>query len=210
MNNYPFDTVGLDADEVQALEDSYKALKTKFNIAVPDKFNAQINKFELFNNDAKASVGGTLLINPPINTCYLLFIRSFYSSSAGGRGGGSQNIQYYKNQAWAFVNLKNDFGRVLIRRETFTDRILELIHPVELKFAEDKAFSHQFYVVTNDKEKAASAMTQTFRDTIMGIDMNDLTIEIVNNTLIIGNSNAITPQRTVYLAEAASKIAAVN
>jgi len=210
MNNLPFDTVGLDANEVQRLEDSYKALKAKFNIEVPGKANLHINKFELFNNSQNLAVGGVLLINPPVNSCYLTFIRSFYANSAGGRGGGSQNTSYYKNQAWAFVDLKKDFGRVLIRRETFTDRIIELVHPVEVKFADDKIFTHYFYVVANDTEKAIAAMTPDFRSIIKDYVNEGLVIEIVNYTLVIGNINPITAVQTVYIAEIANKIAALN
>jgi hypothetical protein len=210
MHNLPFDTVGIDADEVQALEDSYKALKAKFNIEIPGKTNLHINKFELFNNNQNSTIGGVLLINPPVNSCYLTFIRSFYAYSAGGRGGGSQNSSYYKNQAWAFVDLKKDFGRVLIRRETFTDRLMELVHPVEVKFADDKVFTHYFYVVANDNEKAIAAMTPDFRSIIKDYVNEGLVIEIVNYTLVIGNSNPITAGQTVYLAEIANKIAALS
>jgi hypothetical protein len=210
MHNLPFDTVGLDTDEVQALEDSYKALKAKFNIEVPGKANVHINKFELFNNSENSAISGVLLINPPVNSCYLTFIRSFYSYSAGGRGGGSQNISYYKNQAWAFVEMKKDFGRVLIRRETFTDRIMELVHPVEVKFTDDKVFTHYFYVVANDHEKAIEAITQDFRNVIKDNLNDDLVIEIVNYTLIVGSIKPITPELTIYLAEVANKIALLN
>ncbi len=71
MTNFPFDTISLDADEVQALEDTYNALKTKFKMAIPNNADQFVNKFELFNNNPTAKLGGTLFISYPETNCYL-------------------------------------------------------------------------------------------------------------------------------------------
>jgi hypothetical protein len=190
---------------VQALEDSYNALKTKFHIALPGNVDLHINKFELFNNSPDASICGTFLINHPANDCYISFIKIHYRYTAG-----RSTVDNFKCQAWAFVNLKKDFGRVLIRRETFTDRIMELVHPVEVKFADDKIFTHYFYVVANDHEKATAALTEDFRNVIKENVNEGLVIEIVNYTLIIGSIKPITPELTIYIAAIANKLASIN
>jgi hypothetical protein len=204
MKNPLFDTINLGANDVQVLEDSYKALKAKFNIGVPDS-TIHINKFELFNNQTEASVNGTFLINYPAINCYLNFVKIHYNYSVG-----RSRVNNYKCQAWAFVTLKKDFGRILIRRETFTDKVLEVVHHTELKFKEDKPFSDKFYVVTNDEAKAVAAMTPDFRTAMMDIKEMDFVIETINNTLVIRNNQPVNPQEIVYLAEFASRIAAIN
>lgn len=210
MKNLPFDTIGIESDELQALEETYKALKAKFNIALPGDIDLHINKFELFNNNPNTSVGDTLILNSSVNSCYLTFIKTAYSLNVGGRGGDSQTGNYCKYQAWAFVNLSTDFGRVLIRKKTFADTIIALFQPVSLKFKDDNAFNSEFYVVANDKEKAVSAMTPDFRKVVMAISNNDLLIEIVNNTLIVGNNKPINPAQVVYTAEVAYKLALLS
>lgn len=207
MRNFPFDTVYLAADEVQALEDAYKALKAKFNISLPGDTDQHINKFELFNNDPGAKIGGTLLINQPGISCYLNFIKSRFSYSYGGRGSkGGQDFTYYKYQVWAFITLNRDFGRVLIRRETFADKILGIVHPIELKFKDDKVFSDHFYVVTNDKEKASAAMTSDFRNIIKDMMYKNFVIEIIGNTLVIRDNQPIDTEEVIHMTEFASKI----
>lgn len=84
--------------------------------------------------------------------------------------------------------------------------MLNLIHPVELHFKNDKEFNNKFNVVANDKDKATAAMTSNFRDVIRNIKMDDFVIEIMNNTLIIGNIQLIDPQQTIELAQIASKL----
>src|SRR6187402_3700876 len=154
MTNLPFDTVGIDADEVSALEKTYALLQSKFKLVLPGKVDLHVNKFELFNNNPDTVIGGSFIINTPKNTSYLTFIKNHFSVSAGSRGGGSQNLEYDKYQVWAFVTLSKDFGRVLIRKKTFTDSMLEIVNHVELKIDDDQQFNSKYHVVANDKQKA--------------------------------------------------------
>jgi hypothetical protein len=190
--------MGLGADEVQQLEDIYKALKNRFDIRLPD--NQHVNNFEAFNNNENASIGGTIVLN---DNCYLTFVKVHYQAREGR---GISLTEYYKYQIWAFVNSENDFGRILIRRETFTDKILELIHPQELHFNDDKAFSNRFYVITNDKEKARSAIDANFRTLLINNNGDDFAIETINQTLIIRNNNVIDTNQAISLAEFAIKL----
>ncbi len=127
----------------------------------------------MFASHPEATIGGTLLINHPESGCHLTFVK-MRTVIQGGRG---PSISYYKYQLWASAILRSDFGRVMIRRETFVDKILNLVHPIELHFKDDTAFSNKFLVVANDQEKATSAMTSGFRDAIMNIRMEDFIIE---------------------------------
>jgi hypothetical protein len=211
MNNLPFDTINLDADEVQALVETYTALKAKFTIGLPSNTQHFVNNFEQFNNTPGAKIGGTLFINYPETNCYLNFVKNSYSYSYGGRGGkGGQSFVYDKYQAWAFVTLNRDFGRALIRPETFSDRILEIFHPTELKFKEDEVFSACFYVTTNDPEKARAAMATDFRDIIKDMMYKNFSIEIINQVLVIRDNKPINQDDVVCLAEFARKLATIK
>lgn len=203
MKNLPFDTVDLSADDVQVMEDTYKALQTKFNIGLPD--TGFINGFELFNNEQEASISGTFLLDYPSVDCYLNFVKIHYNYTAG-----RSRVNNYKCQTWAFVNLKSDFGRVLIRKETLTDKILEMVHHTELKFSDDKVFSDNFYAAANDTAKALTGMIPAFRDVIKENMYLNFVIEINGTALVIRNNQPIDAEQTVHLAELANKIAALK
>ncbi|WP_214070216.1 hypothetical protein [Mucilaginibacter sp. dw_454] len=209
LNGLPFEVDGIDVDDLQVLEETYQALKTKFNITLQGNVNLHINKFELFNNNPKSSIGGTLILDAPTNNCYLTFIKTDYALSAGGRGGASQTANYSKYQVWGVVNLSNDFGRVLIRKKTFADKMMGLFQSVSLKFTDDQEFSSRFYVVANDIAKAGKAMTPAFRKVILPMLKDDQVIEIVNNTLIIGDGGPINPEKSLQIAEFVERLAAV-
>jgi hypothetical protein len=206
LKNLPFDTIDTDADDIQALEDIYASLKEKFSVGLPIEIDIQLNQFEVFSNYRGASIGGILLINHPEAGCYLLFVK-VPTHIQNGRG---PSINYYKYQVWAYATLRNDFGRVIIKRETFIDRLLNAIHPVELKFEGDLTFNKNFNVVANNKQKATDAMTPNFRNAIKDIKLKDFIIEIIDTSLLIGSIELITPKQTTELSLIASNLSVIK
>jgi hypothetical protein len=205
MINYPFSTTGLCSEDTDKLYDIYKTLKAKFNIEFTGNIDFHLEQFESFRNYFDINLRGSYVIRHLNNDSYILFIET-HARTMGINGGSFDSYEYH---TWALAFLKHDFGRVLIRRETLTDKIIELIHPVELDFEADKAFSDTFYVLVNDRDKAASAIDRNFRNAVMDIRHDDFIIEIVEHTLIIGMPKPISPERAVYLAEFVSRIASM-
>jgi hypothetical protein len=206
LKDLPFDTIDTDANDIQALEDIYASLKEKFNVGLPIDVDIRLNQFEIFSNYPGASIGGVLLIDHPEAGCYLLFVK-VPTHIQNGRG---PSLDYYKYQIWAYATLRNDFGRVIIKRETLVERLLNMIHPVELKFESDPVFNKNFNVVANDKQKATDAMTSVFRNAIKNIELKNFVVEIVNSSLLIGSIELITPQQAIDLSVTASNLSAVK
>jgi hypothetical protein len=206
LTNLPFDTINLSGDDVQILEDTYDALKAKFNIDIDCNIHFDIKKFDLTADTdmTVTTIGGLLSITSPNQFC-LVFLKTRYSGCARGQS----RTYWFKYSAWAYINQTKDFGRVLIRRETFNDRLVALLHPCEMKFEDDKPFDHKFYVVTNDDQKAHLAMSWNFRNAVM--DMGDnMVLETEGKSLIVGSHSNINLEETIQLAEFASKIAALK
>jgi hypothetical protein len=206
MEDLPFETIRLAAADVQALENTYNALRAKFHVSLPCDLKLNLNDFDLFNNDTTLNLAGVLSVPNPANNCYLAFIRSHIYYDPHGRHAG-EIIDNYRYKVWGFINSKKDYGRVLIRRETFADRIVGLIHPVELEFKDDKPFDEKYYVVTNDANKALLAMTWNFRNAIMDIKDKDMVIEITGKTLVIGNNYWLDHEQAIALTEMSLKLA---
>ncbi len=206
MIDLPFDITALAGDDVQVLEDTYVALKAKFKVDLPDNDNHIADKFEQFSNNPNTKIGGVLLISYSTTSYYLVFNKIHYFS-INVRGG--QNSDYYKYQVWALISSSRDFGNTSIRRETLTDKIVEMLHHVELDFEDDKVFSDKYYVTTNDQEKATKAMNWNFRNALTNINDNDIAIEAMGNDILVGNNKWLDPDQIVSLAESAGKIALV-
>jgi hypothetical protein len=201
--DYPFDSIGLDDEVIENFTETYKTLKNKFGIESTGYINFNLEDFESFKHCQSVTIRGSYVIKKAGNDCYIFFLDVRYGS-VGERG----NYGLYNDcQTWALAYLKKNFGRVLIRPETLTDKILELIHPIELDFADDKAFSNTFYVLVNDRQKAEVAIDSNFRKVVMDVRERDFVIEIINHTLIIGNRKSVSPENAEYLAEFVARIA---
>jgi hypothetical protein len=206
MENLPFNTVGLCSDEIDRFHETYKALKAKFNIDFTGDIDFHLDQFEVFKGYLNINLRDSYLIRHLGKDSYMLFIETHFKN-IGARS--TIITDCYENHTWALAYLKRDFGRVLIRRETLTDKIIELVHPVELDFAEDKPFSDTFYVLVNDRQKAATAIDRNLRNAVMDIREDDFVIEIVEHTLIIGSQQPISAERAVYLAEFVARLSAI-
>jgi hypothetical protein len=205
MNNYSFDTTGLSSTDIDVFQEAYELVKAKFNIALTGHINFQLEQFEIFKNYSDVNLLGSYVIKHLNNNSYLLFVENQYKA-----GGINKRVEdYHECQIWALAYLKQDFGRVLIRRETLADKIVELMHPVELDFKEDKPFSDTFYVLVNDNQKALTAINRNFRNAVMDIREDDFIIEIVNHTLIIGSRKSVSPERVLYLADFVARLSSM-
>lgn len=195
--DFPFDTIGLDSTAIDSFNETYNALKAKFRIELTGNIDFHLENFETFKHYDDVIVRDSYVIKQGQNDCYILFLEVTYRVD-GGRIGCHYRREYH---TWALAYLKKDFGRVIIRPETLTDKILELIHPIELDFTEDKAFSDTFYVLVNDRQKAVNAIDRNFRNVVMDVRQDNFVIEVINHTLIIGNHKAITPENAIHMAE---------
>lgn len=203
--DYPFDTVGLHSETIDTLDETYKLLRSKFRIELTGNINFHLEDFEVFRECTDVNLRGSYVIKNARTDCYALFVE-IHKVKKDGNTRSSSLYDYYEYQTWTLAYLKKDFGRILIRPETLADKIIELIHPVELDFTEDKAFSDTFYVLVNDRWKAEAAMDRNFRNVVMDMRHEDVIIEIIDHTLIVGHRKPVSPERAVQLAEFVSRV----
>jgi len=207
MSSYLFDTNGLAEHHIDLFENTCTALCDKFRIERPGGIDFHLEQFEVFRHYTDINVRDAFAIKKLCGDSYMLFLET--NSAVPARGNGLPvHLKDYQN--WALTYLKHDFGRVLIRHETLVDKMLEVIHPIELDFVDDKPFSRRFYVLTDDRHKAEAAMTNQFRDALMALKSNDFVIEIFEHTLIIGNRQPISAHDACQMAEFVSAVAALK
>jgi hypothetical protein len=191
-------------EDMDGFPETYKTLKAKFGIEPTGNIDFNLKQFETLNHYLNFDLRGSFVIKHINCDSYILFIETQAKNMDKGSIAGATY-----QQAWGLAYLKHDFGRVLIRRETLADKLLELVHPVELDFEEDKAFSDTFYVLVNDRNKARSAIDRNFRNAVMDIRHEDFVIEIVEHTLIIGNQQPISPEKALYIADFVARVASI-
>ena len=202
MENYPFDVAGLGCDAIDLFNDTYKALKANLDVHLTGNIDFHLEQFEVFRQYEDVNLRGSFAIKQQNgNDCYVLFVQTRWSGM-----GKIERYVKFAYQTWVVAYLKNDFDRILIRHETLADKIIELVHPVELDFEDDKAFSDTWYVLVNDRNKALRSIDRNFRNAVMDLRHDEFTIEILGHTLIAGSTNPIMPETAVHLAEFAERL----
>ncbi|MGZ3752985.1 MAG: hypothetical protein ACXVB0_17265 [Mucilaginibacter sp.] len=198
--DYPFDTVGLNSETIDTLDETYRLLKSKFRIELTGNIDFHLQGFEVFKECANVNFRGSFVIKGGRGDCYVLFLEVHTIKKSSSKYDPGL-YDYCECQTWCLAYLKKDFGHVIIRPETFADKIVELVRPVELDFEDDKAFSDTFYVLVDDRWKAESAIDRNFRNVVMDMRHENIIIEIINHTLIIGYGKPVTPETSAQLAE---------
>lgn len=95
--------------------------------------------------------------------------------------------------------LKKDYGKVLIRPETFADKISELFAPTEIDFEDHPVFSKNYYMLSNEPEKLKFIITNHFLDCIE--KYRGLEIEIAGNILVVRLRKNVTAENALSIAE---------
>jgi hypothetical protein len=209
MADLPFKIQNIDGDLQLEVDNAYDILKSRFQISgASSTIPIDLDKFDLLCNTGDVRVAFALNVNCAGGEFKLLFVDAHFIPNSKSRDGLPHD--YFETQVWGFVKLKKDFGRILIRRETFADRIVGLVHHVELKFTDDKPFNNKFYVLANDSEKAVNALNWNFRNIIMAIDDVDIIIEILGDMLIIGNGKYPNAAQISNIAEIAGNISSLR
>lgn len=196
--NFPFFTHGMDVMVAEYLLGIYNRLKHSFELEVDFDFSINCNSFQCFNGNT-IDTGPVFKLGTIPQQYFLCFL---LIGSENGRH--SYNLGY---QTWGYYKLKEDYGRILIKNETFLDRVKNLLIPIDVDFDEDKTFSKRFLVVTNDKMKAQLKLNQRLRDLINEINLKDFIIEINGYDLIIGNEKIISEETVFIFAEFLKKLA---
>jgi hypothetical protein len=203
MIPYPFSTFDMSEENAQLQFDIYTKLKNTYQLEIDTDLPINIRDFHIFNSNELNSYGAVFRILKNTRSFYINFLEILYRTGVS-RYSSNIHLEY---QTWGSINLKNNFGHILIKPETFLDKIHNMINPVDLDFEDDKEFSKKFLVVTNDKQKAQMQMTQNFRNCISKIEVNEFMIEIFENKLIIGDKKVVSPESVLCFAKFLNEMA---
>jgi len=189
-------------DDVEIISISFDLLKTKFQPSLIDNLNFTLDGFEPLLKFANLGSQFIVDLNSLAGNKFIIHCLGA-SSYLHYRSRNDDEIEY---QTWGILRLKTDNGNILIRKETTADKLVQFFKKTELDFEEDLQFSKSFYVLADDKIKAASLLNFQFRNAIAEIDIPDFAIIIKNKTLLIGNGNLIDVRTPLAIAKFLNKI----
>lgn len=187
MNKVPFTEYDMSKNDFDSVIAIYDMLKSAFTAEPDYDFQINFREFHSFYFNELNYFGPVIKITDNTHQFYLTFPEVIYNITRG-RYSPSRSVEF---QTWGVLPLKKSGGHFMVRKEKLLDKIHELINPIELDFEDDKQFSRNYYVVTNDEAKAVQLLSPSFRNIISEIKEKDFIIEVFDNTLIIGNKKVI-------------------
>lgn len=158
--------------------------KHKIKIEQPDKKEEErigsiLSQFSTINNYDKITVLLVLRYGGIDSNSYLILLT--FNSQDAVYSRIPHSIKNVDCELIGLTSINCDPGHVFIRPETFGDKIVELVYPVEIDFPEDKEFSSKYYVICEDKNRLRSNIDLKILRAIKQYD--DLHIEILNKFL---------------------------
>jgi hypothetical protein len=97
------------------------------------------------------------------------------------------------------LELNKDYGVSYIRPESLKDKVLEMFVPVEIDFPEAPEFSSKYYVLSNDKEKFANAVSPSLMRYLLEVE--GLEIEFRNNECLFRFEGVVEEEKSLQLCE---------
>lgn len=193
-----FPTFDLTEKEVEVVTQVYESLKAAHQRAEFDfDFQPALLKYEAFCFAYdQIHCGPVLRLETDPSGKYLCFLHVCWTHFSGGY---SSEVPA-DFQTWGIAKLQRKYGHVLIRPETTLDKIRELIHHVDIDFEEDKAFSDRFYVLANEEDSARALLGPGLRQTVMGLQLKDFVIEVIDDVMIVGDNKRVDPATACEVA----------
>ena len=190
------DTTGLTIEQEKAFLEAYQQIDSCFTVVPDEQGSIPFEKFSLLEDYQSVYVRDLFRIADGRSQSFVTFTKVEYKY-IGYKGGQYEGEEY---RIWGVAILPKDFGHLVIRPETFKDRFIEFLKPLELNFPEDKDFCKRFYVLVNDQEKARRLINKEFREEMKRILISDFSLEVMVNYLLIGNKKLVGKEEALELA----------
>jgi hypothetical protein len=105
---------------------------------------------------------------------------------------------------FGYLDLKDDYGRALIRHETLADIVAEVFEPMEIDFPENAKFNWKYFVLANEKEQFLKNFNGNVLDFLSEIYPPE--IEFNHHQCLFRLPKAIDMKETMELCEIGIKL----
>lgn len=177
-----------------------KEAKNSFTIERPQKkfINlTYLNHFILFKILKKPKIDQVWLINSKTSPFYILSIEADTTLLIEGRISTLRETQTHRF-LFALIISDNILGESLIIKETFSHKISELFHKIEIDFKENKKFSSQYYCLSKNESHFRSVMNDEMMKYLSTVQNTDFEFN--------GKACLVRPEKSIIDKPSASRI----
>jgi hypothetical protein len=133
---------------------------------------------------------------------FLCLLSLSYSIKSRRSPQSEQSFSEY--EIFGIAELRKDYGQVLIRPETISDKISDVFIHTDVDFDLDEEFSRKYYVDASDEDKLRLRITPAFLRTYR--NFNGIEAEISGNILMARLRKQFTVENGLFIAKFLAEI----
>jgi hypothetical protein len=92
-------------------------------------------------------------------------------------------------QLWAVLTTNNNYEHTLLRCESIKNKIIDFFIKQDIDYIEDKEFSNNFYIMSNNSETAKNYFSEEMRKAILKFKDSKIIIELKGDKIYVGTEN---------------------
>lgn len=205
MKFAPFDTYGMDDDQVLLLKETCEMLSRKFKTEFVN-ISQRKELLPVFKN-IKENIAGIVLVENHFKSCILVFTKVMFQNSRLFMP--NPELRHNSFQVSAFSQLRKNFGIIHIRKKTIADKILDIFLCVSINFKHHKRFNKIYHVISDDKDRAILNIDSEVTELLLNIKKEKFHINITRNKLSVEYPHTLIPESIIKLAEFACAMSVV-
>ena len=172
----------------------FESISKKFKLF--KEIKPSIQKFQILTSKSNSKIINAWKVINNKSSFKLCLIQYDSEYTTAGPTGGNTHLDT-SLYLFGHLNLKHDFGKALIRPETFKDKIMEFIEPSEIEFKNQSKFNNAYYVLSQDKQKLENGLSTEFFKFMEKV--NGLQIEFNNYQCVFRLPNSIDKIESIKL-----------
>ncbi|MCU7613811.1 hypothetical protein N0B16_05110 [Chryseobacterium sp. GMJ5] len=179
----------------------YDRLCEIYKISIIDVKDTPLSRFKPIVENQDFIPHISYLVQSESSSFYLYIITRIvrYNSKYG-----STSKEYLK--VWGLKELGEDFGDIVIRKETFSDKITEIFKNFDIDFKNDRDFSKTFYVLCKNETETKKFLNKSTRQLLKSFPDKDFQLEVKNNVLSFGLPKKLSLPRLLQISEFLNEI----
>ena len=98
-------------------------------------------------------------------------------------------VNFHNIQLWAVLTTNNNYEHTILRCESIKNKIIDFFIKQDIDYIDDKEFSNNFYIMSNDSETAKNYFSKEMRKAILKFKDSKIIIELKGDKIYVGTEN---------------------
>jgi hypothetical protein len=163
-------------DEWKEVNSLVNGLRSRYNLIHSKMLD--LSGFKLINSKEQVNVHQIWHVKSDSNRFDLILVEYAHSYQIASPGHGGIQYDSFKYM-FGYLTTSVDLGHTIIRPETLSDKIVEILKPVEIDFPQFRKFSRMYYVLSDNETALENWLNEDIAN--LFVSSNGIEVEFKND-----------------------------